>query len=389
MKRLRTVSLAITVALALTSCIGIASAGAAPSAFTATNTETKAPEYPVTINGKALGTHVFGFGVVTANWTSAFGGPLPYTSDVLSPELSSENAKLNGCNFTFHAEAEVGSGSADIGGASCTGITVTGSGAIKCVASILPQTLPVKYKNSGTTPQTVEFRIQTSGVEYLGEGGGAGCPKTIKTDGELFAAWSVSGKSEEGSAVNMQVSPAAGLHLEGGQFLAESYPAWIYGDQTTQHTFAAASEGPIESCGSVHFSGSLTGASSTLAASAVYAGCSSLGNKATVAMHSCQYVYHAGGTMDIACSKEGDSIEVQTYLSSGKPKCTTLIGPQEGLTTVSFTNFGTGSGRSVEVAVEAEGVTSTALQGILYCGVSKGVHTEGIYTGSARLYGVG
>jgi hypothetical protein len=377
-------------ALALTSSLGLASASAAPSAFTATNTGTKAAEYPANLQGKGLGYHSFGWGgVVSAELNSVFEASLSATTDALPTSMYSENAELNGCSFTFHTGEKTGentvSGTADLGGASCTGIHVKGT--LGCSATILPQTLPVTYTNSGKSPQTVEVKILASNVEY--EGSGNGCPKGHQTDGNLYLSWSMSGTNEAASALNVQASPSVGLHWF-SFFVTESYPALIYGDQTNQQQFQL---GPglavLTNCNKAHFSSLLPKLSSTLNVAATYSDCHYQEyNKATMTMNSCKFVYHGGGTLDIACSKEGDSIEAVSDKENGEPKCTALIGPQEGLKGVTFTTLGEGSGRSIEVAVKAEGVTSTTTKGVLSCGTFQGVHTEGILTGTARLYGV-
>ena len=402
MKRIGTVGLLAVMALAVCAAFGAASASASPSAFTSTNIETGEADYPSTVRAE---TESWGYFQVSpsiySRWSSTGEGFLPSVNDSVSLLTSftpsGGSISANGCGLTLHTGAEAGpgtfSGTVDIGGAKCTSIavvTTSPSAPYSCKLSIPAQTgIAATLTNVEGVPNTTELNVEGS-MKYQGEGGGPSCPTTSGT-GTLIGDWQINATNEAGSAVDFQVAPPSGLYLEGGAFESEGYPTQVFGNQSSAIKFKPTSGGGVTQECSGHFMDELTASSSSLSVFAEYSGCKSTGGFGTkVFMNSCHYVYHAAGTMDVACGSEGDSIENIIYNSNGTTRCKVNIGPQEAVTGLSFTNIGTGNERGVEVSFAVEGLANTVVSGgLLGCGAKNGSYSDGTYTGNIQLYGVG
>ncbi len=413
MKSLRNLGVLVCAALAVAAVIGTASASA--SRFEAFNNSTKKNEYPAILNGQQYGgSDSLAFGLFGNSCTigkeEGFSGLLKGARGKVTPQ-GMANAQCesfhgpatlaaNGCVTVFHLGAETAEGFAgtfDIGGASCTAMTLTYKSPFNCTVTIGPQTgLNAKFKNSGKGDEEATIvEMEAAGLKYSGEGTSADCPKGAHSDGSWLGKRIVKAYKDiggiPGAEIGLHISPLnppTGISVSGGNFQAESYPLPIAGGQTKALEFLPSKGSGMVSCASASFGAELTASSSSLnPVSASYGGCTGFGSlKAAINMHSCYYVFQASGNLEIACSKAGDSIEAKIYKSeSEEAKCTSTIAPQshKGLT---FTNLGEGSTSGIAVGFAVEGIQTTVTGGLLNCGVSNGTHSDGTLKGSIALY---
>jgi hypothetical protein len=181
---------------------------------------------------------------------------------------------------------------------------------------------------------------------------------------------------------------------------AESRP--VGGDQTAGSPHLLKFGGGVReiSCSGVHLAGELSNGATELPLSAAYSGCTSApgGLPATIGMNSCHYAAHVlnvgppyAGSLDVACSTEGDGIEAKIYenkskYEAGLPLCVYKISPQGGLGSIGFENVSTGVWSGVGMNLNLTGITYSILKGSkILCGLSGPNLT---YTGGTRLYGV-
>ncbi len=182
------------------------------------------------------------------------------------------------------------------------------------------------------------------------------------------------------------------------EFMCESYPCSSDGTNTTAHVFKT-NAGTV-SCSTATFTDSLSGPSPWVKAQATYTGCTAFGFiNANINMKDCEYEFHVttdlqdegpdlehSGTVDVinkagatkTCAEEPITITV-----SGTA-CVVTVGPQTGRSTVTFTNGGSGTSRTVTVASNISGITYTQNAS---CSGGAGTFTNGTYTGSASVKG--
>jgi hypothetical protein len=183
---------------------------------------------------------------------------------------------------------------------------------------------------------------------------------------------------------------------------SESLPTLIGGNQdaASPHLLDFGGVRKI-SCGGVHLAGEVAGPVSQLPLSAEYSGCTAAPSNlpSTVSMNSCHYTLHVlnvgppyAGSVDVACSKEGDAIETKIYENKTKQEqgitlCVYKVGAQSGLEGVGLETGYYGSiFRGVKVSLGLKGATFSVTQGHkMICGVS-GSNLS--YTGATTLYGV-
>ena len=186
-------------------------------------------------------------------------------------------------------------------------------------------------------------------------------------------------------AIAMALALAALLGVasaSASQFRAEEYPTTLNGTAGTKHKLTTAAGGL--NCSIVNTTGTLSAASSTVTFTPEFNNCFYQGLKTTPKVNSCKYVFHSTsetapytGTMDIACSKEGDAIE---FPAIGAPHFL-KIPAQTGLA-VELANTGTRSrNRTITVTLNATGVKYTGTY------QDAGWHEDGVMTGSSILKG--
>jgi hypothetical protein len=118
-----------------------------------------------------------------------------------------------------------------------------------------------------------------------------------------------------------------------------------------------------------------------------YTGCTGFGLAATLAMNGCEVEFGEPvgsgpwtGTTGVVCPV-GKSIAI----SIGSGSCLVTIGSQSGLAGVSYTNTGSGGGRSIKMTYNVTTLSANVSGSVLVCGTN-GTRTAS-YTGSDILEG--
>jgi hypothetical protein len=342
----------------------------------------------------------------TSAATEALTTTVPASSNTCSGWLGTGTLTVNSCaRLTFHPGESAGS--FDLGPAGCVPMNFS-TGHCK-FAFVATTGMKAEYINQSTTPSTVSINadgfLNAERVEgSLSECGGAVTSVRFTQSWGVFATFA-------GSQMNVRVTPRPndGLFLAGKEsgekaaqprIEAESYPAKVAGAQAagTKHVLTVAGGRKIE-CAKVSSTGELAASSAALDLNTTYSECTSIlagvNVGATVNMHSCHYtlgVLNAGppyaGSLGIACSKEGDSIQIDVY-KEGKPPleanrlCSYAVGPQAGLKSVSLTNTGSDTERGISAAFSLTGLTYTRTFGTIpNCGAASFTAT---YSGTTNL----
>jgi hypothetical protein len=290
---------------------------------------------------------------------------------------------MNGCYFVFRPGAEIEpgyfGGVMDIGPPNCGPITVTSGlyGQLK----IYPKTNLNSMTFSGPVPGQygeVQATASINNLKYIGFG-----ESTVKENGSLSGSWKLSGSPTKIAVVSKL---PAGLSLtgQGGQagnlprFTAVHLPASLGGRAITNQVIKTTI-GTI-TCKSATPGGTLSAATSDLAAQMAYSGCTEFGFGATVKMNSCSYVFHVAnsgppytGSMELVCSKVGDAMVVE-----GMEGCNTIIPPQT-IASASYENVGEGYNGKVTAKLSGTGIKWSG------CGSSGSAAT---YSGTIQLEGL-
>lgn len=189
-------------------------------------------------------------------------------------------------------------------------------------------------------------------------------------------------------AVSFAIGAVTASAALAGTFEAESYPARITGEQSTQVLFAGVVG--TWKCNGLSVQGELKGSSSSLTLTPIYSECSWAGVAATVNMEGCTYKFTAGktieesknkiqATMDVGCPA---GKEVKLTLSNG---CTIRIPEQTELGSVTAENTLV-EPSLVDLQLSLSGITYKVENGI-FCPNSpaNGTYTNGTLKGVENL----
>lgn len=388
---------ATTAALATVVMCSIGVGSAMASGFQSTSPSTGEGAYPASIYGSApkadgltLGSSL-GAATCSPNWIA---GPLDAAAENLVLGVHC-TGKVNPsyCSLSVEPGAETSAGkfaaTVAVGGSKCAGITFETT--IGCKGTITPQS-----GASGLTVNNVSGspdRLQLSGTVVFAatSAGGWGCPAAEKPTYAYWSSidWTLEGQQyEAGESVDLHAvtEPHNGIEVSGGQFSAESYAAEIAGEQDTQLVLWPGSGIGSIRCDSAEFSGELTSASSSLELAAEYGNCSdSLSREVEVTMNGCEYVLGAAGTAGVTCPA-GKAIEYEIAAAGGT--CLIKMGGQSGLSSVGYSNTGSGVESGVEATLDLGSVATTVIGGFFKCGTFKESQTEGILKGSISMRGL-
>ena len=169
------------------------------------------------------------------------------------------------------------------------------------------------------------------------------------------------------------------------QFRAEEYPTTLNGTQSVTHTFTTVS-GTVK-CQTANTSGTLSAASSSVSLTPEMKSCIAFGLVATPVLNSCKYVLNSTneaepftGTVDIACSKEGDAMEFKTAT------CVLKIPAQKGFATgLANSEFAIRSrNRRITETINAGGIKYTQIGA---CPKGSGNFENGTLTGTSVIRG--
>jgi hypothetical protein len=162
------------------------------------------------------------------------------------------------------------------------------------------------------------------------------------------------------------------------KFTSTSSSTFLKGEQKTANVFTT-NGGKVE-CSGALFETPTAQKGTELASVTVhptYTGCKAFGLSATIETTGCNYVLAAAGTATIEC-ESGKSIKISIPAGA----CSITVGAQGPLSSVSYTNEGSGTTASVLVTANVSGITYTSTGGA--CGTSG---TNGTYTGTVLTKG--
>lgn len=182
------------------------------------------------------------------------------------------------------------------------------------------------------------------------------------------------------------MSAVGAVAAQAGEFTAEKYPATVTGTQSANHQFKFF--GTTINCPEAAFHGKLGAAQQSLTVGAEYNGCSTPnGSAVVVKMTSCDYVFHAGetleedvvdGSLDIHCDNAGDGI----FFEEAANGCVVKLLPQNTLTTLKYTNHKLAKDFDVDIELGDMKYNQNA-----NCFGGAGMYFNGSYTGKSTMTG--
>lgn len=385
-------------------CIaGLVAAGLAafPAAAAASPGLLIAGDYPATLSGVASGEQgqlstVF----ATTKCTSpTLSGSLDKASESVSTSASYSGCgdmQMNGCRYILHPPVSGTAGSIDIGGAECSGITVT-QGAMFPIR-IPPQSglaTTVENEGSGSTA-TMNVTLHATGLEY--EYTGNYPPyQGLRSDGTYTTAWTLSGEAG-GSSTGVSAIPYPGLSVigEGAEqmFHSDYYPVTVGGNQVAGEvegkTYAKNEIRTVSGnfkCNGASFGlpaglfpGGLGEDVELLMLTPTYSGCTLAGLGATATPESgCTFEFNASGVY------AGNLGLCRIEIKPSGSACVITIDPQSraGL---SLANQGSGSNASVTATANVTGVSYEVAEGKKCPNKpASGSYSDGKYLGAVSL----
>lgn len=397
MKRIKSLSLAAALALALL---------AVPSVAVAAEGGVEADSYPVTYVGEQQGPLYFAWGGTQPTecseaeiWGEA-AGPVDDLGSIFGMRChrtgvqTEHQVEMDGCAFEFHPGSQ---SSVDIGPPNCG--PITGLPMDICWASIPAQTgIPATYTNETIEGvERVKVSIDTE-LEHSSGGLCEGNPLVVE------GTWIVSGYDELGLPIDIRRGDSLnGFFIEGEEseieaeqprFSSESFPNPLDGSMNSGEELTLELAGVAMSCDAMSLGGNLTATTTSLPIDASLSGCTDDHKGAAVAveMNSCRLVYSLSNTdlvppaayvgeFGIDCD-EGDYIELQFE------SCGARIGSQNPSSSVLYGNSGSGPSRYVRLtSVSASEVSYTYKSG--FCTLYGAEHSDGeLSIGKSTLFGI-
>ena len=305
--------------------------------------------------------------------------------------------ETNGCNLVF-SPGVLSKATLAIGPAGCGPMHLRTQGGA-CDYQFPPQAVSLDPLAGEGTPSIVPVPIEDS-LAYTQPSPGPLCGSETGLF-RLVSEWQLEAYSAGGSQVSLNVArDGIWFNTEKGLFEAEAYPDTFIGepDAASPHSMVIGTM-PSINCQSTRVKAAqVTAAASTIALTPELSGCtiSLLGSPkyAKFSTNSCHYAIGAPTSgppytdaIDIACSKEGDSISVKIYKDKAETEtlCAYQMAPQSGLSSVELENLGSGDERAIDLTFKLEGIATKRTQGsALTCG--KEVWTA-THNGGNTLYG--
>jgi hypothetical protein len=171
--------------------------------------------------------------------------------------------------------------------------------------------------------------------------------------------------------VALAVTAAAATAASAAEFKSEASSTFIHGVQEGENVFTVNSR--TVKCEEAVFTGSQTGTTATtLLIHPSYNKCTAFGLPSTVTTTGCNYRFNQptgtgpfSGSVNIVC-ETGKKIEINV----GSGTCLVTVAEQGPLSSVTYTNAGSGSTSSVKVTAGVSSITSTVSGSLLACGTS-------------------
>jgi hypothetical protein len=365
--------IAVAMALALTAFIGAGSASA--SQFFAPGTGQA--EINTWSGSRSGGNHTLALSGDSISCSNvAFSGQMqgPLSREVtVTPELAgckwqglSNAFAMHGCKYRLRPGigTEGSTGWIDI--VSCESPMSIESGGCKIEIGNQNGIGTVQYSDVGEIPKkTLAIAAQLYNLEFTRKGT---CTFGTGTfTGSYTGNWSAKATSPKGEQRELRIESSGPI-----KFSADEAPVKILGERQSgpiAAVFLAGYNGVL-SCTVHALKGeSATVTASTIAVTPAYSNCKFNGQSTTFSMGGCSYVYHAWAYEGVDIVGATCASNPITFTSAYEP-CTITIGPQSGLSGLSFTNEGSGKTRSANTAGEAAGLVFTAGLGCSVPGTS-------------------
>jgi hypothetical protein len=342
---------------------------------------------------------------ITPTYTDceAFGLSMEYTGFGHYPETEGAETLEHPCDYVLHAD-----GTVDL---QCGDSVSDGKGHLvidpeaSCDVTIPEQESigSISYENEGegATKQTlVTFDLE--GITYENTGHGFLCTLAGVThydemthDGTYTGTSEVTGEEVDTphNHIGIEVHPETHGEPDPITFHSELSETILIGDGTGAEEFEL--DAGTADCAESGYKGAMSSStSSSITLTPEFADCDAFGfSNAEIDTNECAYVLHAGGkvgqnfegSVDIECP-EGNAIEVVAK-SRGLLKCRATIGPQSGLTSVTYTNEGSGNSRDVKLDLGLTGIkyTQHAGEGTGKC--ESGVFEDGEISAAPTVIG--
>jgi hypothetical protein len=184
----------------------------------------------------------------------------------------------------------------------------------------------------------------------------------------------------------LALTAVAASAASAAEFHSEASSTFIHGEQSVENVFTVNSR--TVTCKEATFTGTQTGtATTTLTIHPTYGNCTAFGLPAKVSTAGCNYQFNQptgsgpfSGTVNIVC-ETGSKIEINV----NEGTCNITVAAQGPLSSLTYTNEGSGSSRAVSVGANVSGISSTVSGGILACGTN-GTRSA-TYTGTVLTKG--
>ncbi|HEV2791411.1 MAG TPA: hypothetical protein VGV69_08970 [Solirubrobacterales bacterium] len=171
------------------------------------------------------------------------------------------------------------------------------------------------------------------------------------------------------------------------EFTSASYPVTYSGTQAATELHVFKMDGFETSCKNAEFSGTSTGASTTLTLTSVYSECTTFGLNGSVKMNGCDYLLHLPSgtgtdvlaTTDLVCPAGKD-----VTIEAGGGLCVVHVAPFTGKNHVTVTNQHPG----LKLVFTVGGITASLTDaGGFFCPFTGNTSAETTYTGNLTLSG--
>jgi hypothetical protein len=384
-KGLKKIGLAAVLALALMAVIGVASASAgqfiAPGVGAGGVTK---------FNGSRSGkNHSVRLG--ESDWTNcsevSFSGEMKgeHASTIMvTPSLSGcswfglpASWAINGCKYRLRPGSDSGketTGLIDIAGCekpmtfnvSGCKLEIGNQGSVGTVKYI---TTEVEKRKAISVVASLEHLTYTR----TNAGGCVGGNGTF-SDGQYFGEWTIKGTNTKGESLSIEVEGTTGPPVS---FAAEEAPVTVSGIDTRPGSFFYKRISELGGNGMTCEKYSLSGTSSSVSAETLslvpkYQNCKLNGEAvpdSSVSAGGCSYVLHANGKFDIA-----GATCASNPMTLSRTGCVTTIGPQSGLSGLTYQNEGYGPFRKVLIP------TTVVINTVTFTNVGAGCATEGTHS---------
>jgi hypothetical protein len=366
-----------------------------------------------TINGSqlveiTLNTDVFSLKCKVANFSGTQVGAEKelgtFSSKAVAVHPSFEGCNLlgvttafttTGCNYEVTEATELKAPTAIVCEAGKS-ITIKDKAGLGCEVVIGPQSPSgqVSFTNVGTTKtRTINWQFETTGIAYSWT---AGCPNSkgkagSNTNGSVSGSASMKGTNFAKEQVGIWVTPSP--PVTPASYDSEAQTTTLSGSQSVELTLTT-DVGNVR-CKTATLAGTQTGGkvesgvftSASVSVRPAFSNCNLSGQAVSIETTGCNYEVAKSAELkaptSIVC-EAGKSIIIKDKAGLG---CEVVVGPQTPSGQVSFSNVGSGSGRTITWHLELTGISYSWTKGCPNAKEKSGSNTNGTNTGTETLKG--